>query len=136
LTSWLAGRDCAPLLVDTRLDRRDWRSFGTPDQLLSVVGRLDVVVTTRLHGLVTALRCGVPALAVDPVAGGAKVAAQAHAWNWPAVLTADELSDAALDRWWRWCLSEEGRAAARAREADRTLIDELLTALGRSTQIP
>lgn len=30
--------------------------------------RLDVVVTTRLHGLVLALKNGVPALAVDPVA--------------------------------------------------------------------
>jgi hypothetical protein len=70
LTSWLRDQDCARLPLDTRLDGREWRSFGTPDQLLSVVGRLDVVVTTRLHGLVTALRCGVPALAVDPVMEG------------------------------------------------------------------
>jgi Polysaccharide pyruvyl transferase len=38
-----------------------------------IVGRLDFVVTMRLHGLVLALKHGVPALAVDPVADGAAV---------------------------------------------------------------
>jgi hypothetical protein len=129
LTAWLAARDCARVTLDTRLDGRDWRSFATPDQLLSVVRRLDVVVTTRLHGLVTALRCGVPAVAVDPVAGGAKVAAQAHAWGWPAVLSADELSEGALDQWWDWCLSDEGRKAAASAGADDRLVAELRSAL-------
>jgi polysaccharide pyruvyl transferase WcaK-like protein len=46
----------------------------------------DVVVTTRLHGLVLALKQGVPVLAVDPVAGGARVATQAAAWGWPVLL--------------------------------------------------
>ena len=98
LTSWLCGRDCARLPLDTRLDHREWRAFGSPGELLSVVARLDVMVTTRLHGLVTALRCGVPALAVDPVEGGAKVAAQARAWEWPAALTAEEAAPEALRR--------------------------------------
>lgn len=129
LTSWLGRQDCARVPLDTRLDVREWRSFRTPDQLLSVVGRLDVVVTTRLHGLVTALRCEVPALAVDPVAGGAKVAAQARAWGWPAALTADGLRESALDRWWSWCLSGDGRSAARSPATDDRLIRELLAAL-------
>lgn len=129
LTTWLKQQHCAPLPLDTRLDNREWRSFGTPDQLLSVVARLDVVLTTRLHGLVTALRCGVPALTVDPVAGGAKVTAQAHAWHWPAVLMAEELSDHALNRWWHWCLSREGREAAASPGTDTRLIGELRSAL-------
>jgi polysaccharide pyruvyl transferase WcaK-like protein len=45
-----------------------------------VISRLDLVITMRMHGLVLALKHGVPALAVDPVAGGAKVTAQAQAW--------------------------------------------------------
>ncbi|GAA4488726.1 polysaccharide pyruvyl transferase family protein [Actinoallomurus oryzae] len=132
LTSWLARLGCARLVLDTRLDHDDWRCFGTPDELLSVVGRLDVVVTTRLHGLVTALRCGVPALAVDPVWRGAKVSAQARAWHWPAALTAEEMSEGALDRWWRWCLGAEGRRAAEraARDPDGALLAELREALG------
>jgi hypothetical protein len=130
LTQWLNRQDCARLPLDTRLDSREWRSFATPDQLLSVIARLDVIVTTRLHGLVTALRCGIPALAIDPVAGGAKVAAQAHAWRWPAVLTADKLSDNALDGWWHWCLSSKGRETAASPGADDRLIGELRSALG------
>jgi polysaccharide pyruvyl transferase WcaK-like protein len=51
-----------------------------------VIARADVVVTTRLHGLVLALKQGVPVLAVDPVAGGARVATQAAAWGWPVLL--------------------------------------------------
>jgi hypothetical protein len=133
LTSWLGTRDCACLPLDTRLDRREWRSFGTPGQLLSVICRLDVVVTTRLHGLVTALRCGVPVLAVDPVAEGAKVAAQARAWDWPAVLTAEELSESALDRWWAWCLSEEGRAAVPSPLPRDRLLAELRAELGMAS---
>lgn len=130
LDAWLADRDGALIELDTRLDHRDWRSFGTPDQLLSVLGRLDLVVTTRLHGLVLALRRGVPVVAVDPVAHGAKVSAQARAWGWPAVLTAETLTEDALDRWWDWCLRPEGRtAASRARGADDTLIGELLRVL-------
>lgn len=38
-----------------------------------------------MHGLALALKAGVPALGVDPVAGGGKVSRQAEALGWPAV---------------------------------------------------
>jgi hypothetical protein len=50
-----------------------------------------VVQRPRLHGLVFALRSGVPALAIDPVPGGAKVSSQAAAVGWLASLRPDEL---------------------------------------------
>ena len=65
---------------------------------------MDAVVTTRLHGLVLALRAGVPAAAVDPIAGGAKVAAQARAVGWPHVVTSDEVDDKTLRRVLDACL--------------------------------
>lgn len=114
VTGWLARSDCARVELDTRLADGDWRLCGTPAQLQSVLARLDVVVTDRLHGLVLALRAGVPALAVDPVAGGAKVTAQARVHRWPALVPAERCAREELDRWWRWCLTE-GRAAARLR---------------------
>ncbi|WP_344632241.1 polysaccharide pyruvyl transferase family protein [Streptomyces glaucosporus] len=114
ITGWLAGLDCARVELDTRLARDDWRLCRTPAQFQSLLARLDVVVTDRLHGLVLALRAGVPALAVDPVAGGAKVTAQARAYRWPAMVPAERLAPRELDRWWRWCLVS-GRAAARRR---------------------
>ncbi|MEU3894735.1 polysaccharide pyruvyl transferase family protein [Streptomyces sp. NPDC045251] len=135
LTGWLAGKDCARLELETRLDAHDWRLCGTPAQLEAVLGRLDLVVTDRLHGLVLALRAGTPALAVDPVAGGAKVTAQARACGWPALVAADGLTDGVLERWWDWCLAggrEEARrigAGFRAADAAGDAADGLVTAL-------
>lgn len=136
IAAWLVGQDCARVPVDTRLDPRHWRNPSTPDQLDSVLCRLDAVLTTRLHGLVLALRHGVPVLAVDPVDGGGKVSAQTAAWGWPALVTADEvLQDAdRLRPWWRWCLSAEGRmlaaerAAAAVRDGEQ-LVSDLLRVL-------
>ncbi|WP_055590119.1 polysaccharide pyruvyl transferase family protein [Streptacidiphilus griseoplanus] len=137
---WLRGLDAARLPLDTRLDTADWRSPATPGQLHSLLARLDAVVTTRLHGLVLPLRAGVPVVAVDPVAGSAKVSAQARALRWPALLGADETEDRSLDRWLRWCLSADGRALARRTRLrltgtaaqDAGLPAALLRELGRS----
>ncbi|MFN2494288.1 MAG: polysaccharide pyruvyl transferase family protein [Pseudonocardiaceae bacterium] len=137
LATWLAEQDCVRIPIDTRLDPRNWRHAATPDQLDSLFGRLDAVLTTRLHGLVLALRLGVPVLAVDPVAGGGKVSAQADAWTWPALVTAEGLvsrtlnSSAALSHWWRWCLSTQGRALAaeRAATASQGHHEELVSGL-------
>ncbi|MEE1927027.1 polysaccharide pyruvyl transferase family protein [Streptomyces sp. TRM 70351] len=137
LTGWLAERDCARVELDTRLATGDWRLCATSAQFESVVSRLDVVVTDRLHGLVLALRAGVPALAVDPVEGGAKVTAQARACRWPAVVAAERLSTAELDHWWHWCLTTGRTAARQARRAFQDSGDEgLATALARALHAP
>ena len=134
LTAWLTGLDAALLELDTRLDPRDWRLPTGPAHVASVLARLDVVVTMRMHGLVLALHEGTPAVAVDPVLGGGKVSAQATALGWPAVVRAEDVTAARLDHWWRWCLSDEGRSAARRLAGDRPdegMLDELLRALTR-----
>ncbi|MDQ0797835.1 polysaccharide pyruvyl transferase family protein [Streptomyces sp. B1I3] len=116
LLPWLTGKDCARVDADTRLARDDRHLCRTADQYTALVARLDVMVTDRLHGMVLALRAGVPALVVDPVRGGAKVSAQARALRWPAVIPCEDLSVRALDDWWSWCLSPAcGAAAARRR---------------------
>ncbi len=104
----------APLPLDTRLDAVDELACATPDRFRAVVARLDAVVTTRLHGLVLALDAGVPALAVDPVAGGAKVTRQAEVLGWPAVCCASAADGRQLDAALRWCLTADARAAAKA----------------------
>ncbi|MEV5350959.1 polysaccharide pyruvyl transferase family protein [Streptomyces achromogenes] len=112
ITGWLAGQDCARVPAETRLAVDDWRLCATAEQFLALVARCDLVVTTRLHGLVLALRTGTPVIAVDPVAGGAKVTAQARAVGWPALVAADALSPSLLDHWWAWALSGAGLTAA------------------------
>ncbi|MET9292321.1 polysaccharide pyruvyl transferase family protein [Streptomyces sp. NPDC003077] len=136
LETWLGTLDAARLPLDTRLDTRDWRIPATPAQLHAVLGRLDAVVTTRLHGLVLALRAGTPALAVDPVAGGAKVSAQAAALDWPAALTSESVTPQNLDELLAWCLTPEARHRA-SRTADRSplphpLLDALIQRLAPS----
>ncbi len=118
ITGWLGSKPCAPVLLDTRLDTRDWRLYSTSAAFMSVLTRLDLVVTTRLHGLALALSCGVPALAVDPIAGGGKVTAQADAWRWPGLVPVEQTADLGwLDGLWDWCLSAAGRQAAQEASA-------------------
>jgi hypothetical protein len=109
----VASRDVAAVPIDTRLDvnRTGLRS---PGQVETLIARMDVVVTTRLHGTVMALKHGVPPLVIDPVAGGAKVLRQARVLGWDTVFTADALDDDALQEAFDYCLSDGARAKARA----------------------
>ena len=56
LTHWGAARRAPPVVLETRLDTRDWRLCSTADAFQALLSRLDIVVTTRLHGLVLALQ--------------------------------------------------------------------------------
>jgi hypothetical protein len=107
-----AGRDLAVVPIDTRLDenRTGLRSAA---QVESLIARTDVVLTTRLHGTVLALKNGVPAVVVDPVAGGAKVRRQANTLGWPVVFDADALGERELNEALDYCLTAAARALAR-----------------------
>jgi polysaccharide pyruvyl transferase WcaK-like protein len=105
-----------------------------------LIARADVIVTTRLHGLVMALRNSVPALVIDPIAGGAKVRRQAEVVGWPVAFNADEINGAviahALDR----CLSKEMRREAtrcrdQARQRVAALRAELIATLRKADQV-
>ena len=86
----------------------------------ALISRVNVLVTNRLHGLVFAIRNGVPALAIDAVAGGDKVTAQARTLQWPICLQSNEITPNAMDEALEWCLTQEAKAAAR-HSRDRAL---------------
>lgn len=109
----VAVRQVAVVPIDTRLDVPNAGGLRTADEIEALVSRMDVVLTTRLHGLVLALKNGVPALAVDPVAGGAKIGRQAAALRWGPVFPADA-SDEELVQAFDWCLTPAARARAAA----------------------
>jgi hypothetical protein len=138
LTEWVGGKDCARIPLETRLDLCDWRLCATAGQFAALVSRLDLVITTRLHGLALALRAGIPALTVDPVAGGGKVTDQARAWRWPAIISAQDAGDRdRLDAQWDWCLSAAGKRAAAAAadtgyEQGRMVLAELIAKIDGS----
>ena len=119
------SREAAIVEIDTRLER-SCTGLRTADEVATLIARMDAVVTTRLHGLVLALKAGVPALAIDPVAGGAKIRQQAEALGWPHVFVADHLLDIDLSAALDACLTEEARVLARACAARAlTEIDEI-----------
>jgi Polysaccharide pyruvyl transferase len=126
--------------IDTRLDVNS-NGLRTPDEVSALIARMDAVVTSRLHGLVLALRNGVPALAIDPIPGGAKVSAQAAATGWEHVLMATELSPERLDAMLERCLTRAAREAAAGCAAGvGPALDEvraeLLQALGAAPRLP
>jgi hypothetical protein len=132
---FLSDAQVAIVPFDTRLDTRDGLLPSHTDQVEALIGRLDAVITARMHGLVLALKQGIPALALDPILGGAKVSAQARALGWPAVVPVEELSGARLAGCLRWCLSDAARRRARAchRQAMAVLRDverEIRSTLG------
>lgn len=113
IRGFLAGQDAAVVPIDTCLeDNRG--GLRNAAQIESLIARMDLVVTTRLHGTVLAIRNGVPAIAVDPIAGGAKILAQARAIDWPMVFTADALTPADLERACAYCRTPEARSRALA----------------------
>lgn len=130
------SRPMAVVKIDTRIKpgRPGRRSPGEVEALL---GRMDVVLTNRLHGLVLALKHGVPVVAIDSVHGGAKLRRQAEALGWPAVVGIEALDDERLTQEFEFCLTADARRAAtdartRALEGAGALEREFLAALGVS----
>jgi hypothetical protein len=121
--------------IDTRLDK-NVSGLDSAAQIESVIARMDVVLTTRLHGTVLAIKNGVPALVVDAVIGGGKVRRQADAIGWPCVLAVESTTDEALQHAFRFCLSEEARklakaCAARARAGIERVRSEFIAEMAR-----
>jgi len=128
-----ASREMALVRIDTRVDANS-TGLRSPAEVESLIARLDVVLTTRLHGLVLGVKNGVPVVAIDPIAGGAKIRRQAETIDWPVVFTADALTDEALTSAFEYCLTDEARAKAKesaARAARRILAarEEFVAAL-------
>lgn len=101
----------------------------------ALAARMDAVVSTRLHGCVLSLAKGTPVVAIDPVPGGAKVAAQMSTIGWPCTFSADDVTTQRLAEGIEWCLTPEARDAARGIAAALephldALRDELLHAVG------
>lgn len=120
------SRDVACIPIDTRLDL-EGADLRTAEAVDSAIARMDMVVTTRLHGMVLALRRGVPALAIDSVQGGGKITRQAETIGWPFCLAVDDLDDVVLNGAFDECLGEPGRRAARE---TRTRAGRLLSTIG------
>lgn len=103
---YLSTGKVVPLYFDTVIygNRVGLKSGAAFESLLR---KVDVLITNRLHGLVLGLKNNVPVVAVDSVAGGGKVSAQAKALGWPVLIPAEELSVETLDETVKNCLSQD-----------------------------
>lgn len=104
------SRRVAVVDIDTCLDPSQTK-LRSPRKL-SRLSRVWMWLLLRLHGLVLALKNGVPVLAVDSVSGGAKVVSQAKAMGWSQVFTIDSLNDEDLRLAFEYCLTEGARQKA------------------------
>ena len=135
----LRSRDVAAIPIDTRLDENAGM-LRSPAAVESAIAHMDAVITTRLHGMVLAIKNGVPALVIDPVAGGAKVIEQARAIGWSPAFTADSLDERTLSAALDYCLSSRGRTDAVAcREtavaAVRDTRDQFIAAVAAKAEV-
>jgi hypothetical protein len=132
----LASQAVCPVQIDTRLDSNE-TGLASPADVETLIARMDVLVTTRLHGMVLALKNGVPVVAVDAVPGGGKIQRQAEKIGWSTVLTLDRLTDQSLQQALAESLTPAARAEAaacaeRARALAGEVRDEFLAAMARS----
>ena len=137
LSELLSAQNIVAIPIDTCLETSS-TGLSQPAQVEALITRMDFVATTRVHGLTLALKNGIPALAVDPIKGKAKVHRQAMALGWPAAIGVDELSEGRLADLCAYCLTAEARAKAwecRIRAIRRLagLQNEFLSAITRSS---
>ena len=103
---YLSSGKVVPLHFDTVIyDNRAGLKSGAAFE--SLLRKVDVLITNRLHGLVLGLKNNVPVVAVDSVAGGGKVSAQANALGWPVLVPVEELSVEKLDETVEECLGRD-----------------------------
>jgi hypothetical protein len=107
----LASREVAVVLIDTRLDA-NITGLRTPAEVESLIARVDLLVTTRLHGAVLALKNGIPAVVIEVDSRAAKLRRHMEKIGWETLLFAHSLDDVSLSRAFDYCLTEEARMHA------------------------
>jgi hypothetical protein len=107
----IGDREVSVVRIDTALENNQG-GLRTPGEVESLIAKMDLVITTRLHGTVLSLKNGVPVIPVDPIAGGAKISSQVATFNWPLLFSAGKLDHEALLKAFDYCLTAEARAKA------------------------
>src|SRR6185436_9809614 len=128
----LKSRDVAVVPIDTRLDINK-HGLSSPAQIESLIAKMDVVFTTRLHGAVIALRRQVPPVVIDSIPGGTKLYKQMKRIGWPLAFHTGDLDRKRVEEAFDYALTEAARqeaikCAAAAREELQQLERDFLQA--------
>ena len=103
---------CAVIPIDTRLDVPNKGGLNSPQEIESTISKMDVIVTTRLHGMVMGLKNGIPVLALDAIEGGAKITKQAKTIGWPNVFIINQFDNDDLEEGYQYCLTQQAKNEA------------------------
>jgi hypothetical protein len=113
LNAFLNGQQAALVPIDTAIPHNKG-GLRTPAEVEALIKKMDLVITTRLHGTVLALKNGVPVIPIDPIAGGAKITQQVKTIGWPLIFNAESLDPKELFAAYHYCLTQEARLRAKA----------------------
>jgi hypothetical protein len=113
IDSFVGARELAVVHIDTALENNSG-GLRSPGEVESLIAKMDVVLTTRLHGTVLSLKNGVPVIPVDPIHGGAKISQQVRMLNWPILLPGESISEDKLSFAFEFCISPAGKQEAKA----------------------
>lgn len=108
ITSFVEKMEIATVYIDTRLDK-NLTHLKSKAEIESLIARVDVLITTRLHGTVLALKNGVPVIPIDPEPGGAKIVQQVNKLGWPIIYTAESLAEKDFTKSFNYCFTEEAK---------------------------
>lgn len=106
------SREMSIVPIDTVLGNNKG-GLRTAHEVEALIAAMDMVITTRLHGTVLALKNEVPVIPVDPILGGAKITAQVKALDWPVLLQVPDLSLQQLADAFDFCLTTDAIEAAK-----------------------
>jgi polysaccharide pyruvyl transferase WcaK-like protein len=108
IREFLGKREVSIVEIDTRLDT-NFTGQRSSSEVESLIAKMDVIITTRLHGMVFAIKNGVPPIVIDPHMEPAKVMCQANTIGWPVKFTASELTEEKLSQAFDYCLTDEAK---------------------------
>lgn len=138
IKEFIAARPMAVIEIDTRLDtnRTGLRSSA---EIESVLARMDLVITTRLHGTVLSLKNGVPTISIDVAGDNLKIQKQTEEIGWPVIFVGNEITLENLNQAFDYCLTSEARAKARecanrAKSMVLQMRQEFITAITQSVK--
>jgi hypothetical protein len=108
----LSRREMSLVRIDTHIIGNQYK-LRSAAEIESLIAKMDFVITTRLHGMVLALKNEVPAIAIDPIEGGAKISRQAAILEWPLVIKTHEFSVHQLSKAVDFAMTREAKTLAR-----------------------
>jgi hypothetical protein len=124
IADFISSKQVVRVNIDTCIENNEG-GLKTAEQIESLIAKMDVVITTRLHGVALSIKNGVPVIAIDAVEGGAKVSLQARSIQWP-LLFSTAVSTEDMEKAFAYCLTNEARILAlKCADEARRQSDEL-----------